>query len=1205
MKTLISIVSLLVFVGCGDALSPAGERSTGLRATEATGGPKVIYDTLAKPLPEIPLPNDQATRLDPTTTTGRRLNVSFEAVTAYERRARREFNRMDGFGTYAPALVTFDAPLDVADLSRRHNDNDDFRDDAVFLINVDPSCERFGEEVAIDMGRGRFPITFYKRDEQTPDPEAPDGYVLGGGNPVFDFDIQGTRLNLLFPDANEDQNGNGVLDPGEDQDEDGVLDVANFIDPTACDELTTPKCLARCAEEAETKDCFDACSIERDRCIADNLMTFYERETNTLIMRPVWPLAQQCRHAVVLTKRLKGEDGRSVESPFMGVNPREQTQGLEPLGELLPRYGLTLDDVAFAWTYTTGSMTQDFEALRQGLYGQGPFKNLKEEFPPESFTLWTMGDLVEPKDPEDTRTAIDGACGGAVVTWLWSIGLGEWEPNLCALENDLATLGGVVAGTFEAPDLLVDDDDVATPRYPADNDEIWRIDVPGGTAVYGRAKVTFWCGLPIERPSEECEEGNPDGVPFCRPFPTSLYAHGYGGSRAEIINHMGRHAAMGQALCALDGFGHGLNVWSQDASIAEQYDAAIGLFEAYKAGAFKLLLSKGRDRDLNNDGSADSGGDMWTADLFHTRDMVRQSTLEYMQFVRILRSFDGANKYPDTDRLLGDLTGDGKVDIGGQSTIGMWGISLGGIISGMMAGTEPSLDSVSPNAGGAGLTDIAVRSTQAGVPQAVVLPMVGPFVAGCLPTDDHQRPLAEGAEPSDRSCIQAFDGPGTPGVMRLAFLANNRSRTARVPIGELPGVKVGDKIVLRNLDNGEESTTRVNARGWFRAAVAADAMDAVSRRGLLGLTDGDTEPAAYAQTPHLADRLSITIHVGDTDEVRHTVDTWLQESTFQGTIYPSGAPLVALQEGFGFRRNSPKLRRFLNLAQHGLSPADPGVWGAHTYLVPIDTQIEGQSRNGGNTRVLMMPTAGDRNVPVNTGVAMGRVTGLFGSWLREPDTYGPEHGWREMFVPDARYGTSIDQVLIDRFVVEGDGRLQRYADNPLNPNTVYDIDNVSDGTASFSCGDSDWSGRNGENKCPKEIQGQEVFFGVPHPPAGEELRINRPREDGTHDAFRIPLLRPAGQHGIYNSQSFRVFDADAFMVNFTARFLGTRGRDVSHETGCDCSASQIGQFSLDGIDVYPALIVKACGEDDLNVCSAECAEAWGIITPEASACATR
>ena len=43
-----------------------------------------------------------------------------------------------------------------------------------------------------------------------------------------------------------------------------------------------------------------------------------------------------------------------------------------------------------------------------------------------------------------------------------------------------------------------------------------------------------------------------------------------------------------------------------------------------------------------------------------------------------------------------------------------------------------------------------------------------------------------------------------------------------------------------------------------------------------------------------------------------------------------------------------------------------------------------------------------------------------------------------------------------------------------------------------------------------------------------------------------------GQHGIYNAQPFRNFDADAYMVNLP-RHLGTRGRDVTHRSGWMCS----------------------------------------------------
>ena len=41
------------------------------------------------------------------------------------------------------------------------------------------------------------------------------------------------------------------------------------------------------------------------------------------------------------------------------------------------------------------------------------------------------------------------------------------------------------------------------------------------------------------------------------------------------------------------------------------------------------------------------------------------------------------------------------------------GISLGGIVAGVLKGAEPGFDAVSPNAGGAGLTDIGARSRQA------------------------------------------------------------------------------------------------------------------------------------------------------------------------------------------------------------------------------------------------------------------------------------------------------------------------------------------------------------------------------------------------------------------------------------------------------------------------------------------------------------
>ena len=281
MKQLTAYAVCILLFACNTAFDPSGEQAFGLGKSAGGNGPTVVFDVLAQPLPEIPLPNDVATRLDPTSPTGRRLNISTIAPTEYERRARREFNRFDGFGTYGPITISFDAPLDLSVLKARHA-NADFRDDAIYLLNVSPSCDRYGEEVYLDMGSGRFPVIHYSRERLRLDPDAPDGYRFNGGSPLFEFDNLGPSRNVLFSQVNEDRDGDGRLSPEEDLDHDGNLDVANLWDPTACESSTPQACASRCEEDA----CFQGCLLEHDRCIADNLLTFYERETNTLVLKP-------------------------------------------------------------------------------------------------------------------------------------------------------------------------------------------------------------------------------------------------------------------------------------------------------------------------------------------------------------------------------------------------------------------------------------------------------------------------------------------------------------------------------------------------------------------------------------------------------------------------------------------------------------------------------------------------------------------------------------------------------------------------------------------------------------------------------------------------------------------------------------------------------------------------------------------------------
>src|SRR5262249_47717813 len=120
---------------------------------------------------------------------------------------------------------------------------------------------------------------------------------------------------------------------------------------------------------------------------------------------------------------------------------------------------------------------------------------------------------------------------------------------------------------------------------------------------------------------------------------------------------------------------------------------------------FYDAITQSRARDLNGDGVPDSGGDFWTSYLFHTRDGVRQSVLDTVQLVRILRAFgtsqgrmlcrndqtgwqNPATKPCDVtgagkQTVAGDFDGDGVPDVGGPTAaFSSWGESLGGILSG-------------------------------------------------------------------------------------------------------------------------------------------------------------------------------------------------------------------------------------------------------------------------------------------------------------------------------------------------------------------------------------------------------------------------------------------------------------------------------------------------------------------------------------------
>ncbi len=88
------------------------------RAPEAEGLPfagaantTVKMDFFAKPLPEIALPNDIATRYDGSAATGRRINASMVASTGFEQLTRKRLDLLDGWGVLQSITVL---PLTIA-----------------------------------------------------------------------------------------------------------------------------------------------------------------------------------------------------------------------------------------------------------------------------------------------------------------------------------------------------------------------------------------------------------------------------------------------------------------------------------------------------------------------------------------------------------------------------------------------------------------------------------------------------------------------------------------------------------------------------------------------------------------------------------------------------------------------------------------------------------------------------------------------------------------------------------------------------------------------------------------------------------------------------------------------------------------------------------------------------------------------------------
>ncbi len=1079
---------------------------TVLRIASESGGPRIVFDLDERPFPEIPFPNDLATRIDPTSPTGRRVNVSLIGATEEESRVRAKINDQSGFGVLSPMWVRFDAPLNARKIAERHQEPvPNFTDDVVYLVNVDRDSPNFGRFELLDLGRGNYPLIAPR----------PDRY--------FPNDPRSEGNNLVFETVAEyDLNGNGKLDPIEDTDDDGVWDKPNVFD------------------------------IDEDPSAPGNLIEFYETETNTLYLRNVDPLDSGTTYAIVITDELTSLDGLPIDSPFTGINHARQTEDLQPLRQLLPqafpsRFDESLEGVRFAWTFTTGVPEDELLAVRAGLYGHGPLKWLAEQYPAELEMIHNQKDVGA---EEPLVFSVEQVVGILVPILSQEVGAAAADQIRAQFDD----VDYIVSGSFVSPYFLADDDGdadtgvtlVSTGGNPADDDETFRIDLANGEAVVGEDEVTFMCTVPKEMPGRSA------------PFPTMIYSHAISSTRLENLLFGSAFAKFGIASCTIDAVGHGIAIPPEFVGLLQQVTTGQGIPN------FGAVIDHDRARDLDNDGVRESGGKYFTSDILHSRDNIRQTAIDQIQLVRILRSWgerrwpaevDESSPYVEARRdlvagwdangdgepeLAGDFNGDGVIDFGGDVAYVSFGTSLGGIQTALLAAFEPTIIAAGSNAGGGILGDIASRTTISNVRNGVVLRMFGPLLLGNLNED---------------------------GDLRMRWLLASADEDVSVPFGTVSGIEEGDRVVLINKQRlanpivpEEDRIAEAHIRnGELRIAIASDAVATTARRARLGLDPtistiddimdcrarercGDTRCEGGAQTcrddacypvadciqdfdpanasGEFADALAshiiedpeewgdgyiIEIYGAD-GELKTTIDSFPQHLVYENILYPRGAPLAALTQGWGLKRQTPELRKFLGIAQTLLEPADPAVAARHYMKQPFSFPYEQDRFQDGFTRFLMIGTIGDQTVPIGNSIAIARAAGYVDSRRY-----------------DGRYGMTENQFLTSNFVYEGIAELNRF---PEKPNTLFDPDDLDQGRF-----------RSRDN--PDDPR--------PNPDGDPPLLATVQHADGSYSALRLPYLRVTGEHTFNVPNPAAAFDVATYMTNHVGWYLSNSGNQLTDE----------------------------------------------------------
>ncbi len=662
----------------------------------------------------------------------------------------------------------------------------------------------------------------------------------------------------------------------------------------------------------------------------------YEVETNTLLVQPYFPLREQTTYAVVLTETLKGEDGEPIRSPFPWVHHAAEYATLKPITQWIDP-----EDIAFTWSFTTRSVTPIPIAIRDGLDGIGPLGWLRELYPGKWLTFQDLNINDAPEDPEDRDHPF--------------IMDGEFLPTALASVGALAG-GGLESITFEHVDYALFGTFESVNVRDEEDHAIWA-DLKAGTIAHKPSEVGFL--LTVPKTTEE----------FQPPFRVMLYNHGSRTSRLEQILMANDFSRAGIAVISIDAAGHGpfggdlRAIVEREAadyppelvsllagSIAQSFlggeydysdkDLDAILNDLEENGLWKAMFVTGRAEDHDGDGLLLSGDNYFVPNPFALSSAGFQTVVDNLVLFRILSrlspdaipgpGIDDPQNADEEDILAymhaGDFNADGILDVGGpDGKFSTMGTSMGAFHASILLPLEPGITTGVSNVGGGGITEIMLRSSLAEAIDPIMTEPLGPIIVGC--------PVPRESEEEEEELLP----------VEVALTWNNWSVRCR----DIATIEFAEK-----------------ASNMSRIPVIPGGSVTLTNPRLAGTGENDTRTVPIAEDGGFG--LGIAADKGDEllMEVRDKDDNVVLTKT-----------IIALMEGSGHSRNTPRFRRLVGTAQSAIDLMEPLAWARHIVREPLP----GSKPNN----VLHLATTGDITVPFSSMLAWDRAVGLLGE---EPET---------------------------------------------------------------------------------------------------------------------------------------------------------------------------------------------------------------------------